>query len=64
MNDRLTLTVEEAGKRLGIGRCLAYEMAKTGQLPTLRLGRRVLVPVAALEAWLANATQATDSAVA
>jgi len=32
--ERLTLTVEEAGELLGISRALAYEMARTGRLPT------------------------------
>ena len=43
-----TLTVEEAGKLLGIGRSLAYAAARDGSLPTIRLGKRILVPTAAL----------------
>ena len=54
--ERLTLSVEEAGKRLGIGRELAYRLAAAGQLPgVLRLGRRLVVSKAALEASLAPA---------
>ncbi|HEU4751557.1 MAG TPA: helix-turn-helix domain-containing protein [Armatimonadota bacterium] len=49
---RETLTVPEAAKRLGIGRRLAYEMARTGKFPTIRLGRRVLIPRQRFEAWL------------
>lgn len=45
---RATLSVEEAAAVLGIGRDLAYQMARTGQLPVLRLGRRYLVPQSAL----------------
>ena len=47
MNDndhRLTLTVEEAAKLLGIGRSTAYELVHTGAIPSLRLGRRIVVP--------------------
>ena len=43
-----TMTVEEAGHLLGIGRGLAYEAARRGELPVIRLGRRLLVPRAAL----------------
>lgn len=43
-----TLTVEEAGRLLGIGRSLAYAAARDGSLPTIRLGKRILVPTAAL----------------
>ena len=53
-SDRLTLTVEEAASRLGIGRRLAYTLAAAGDLPgVLRLGRRLVVSKAALEASLA-----------
>ena len=48
MEPRLTYTVEEAAATLGVSRGLAYEMARTGQIPTLRLGRRILVPRDAL----------------
>ena len=45
---RLTLTVEEAARVLGIGRTLAYEGVRTGAIPSVRVGRRLLVPKAAL----------------
>ncbi len=51
---RATLTVEEAARELGIGRGLGYELARRGEIPTLRLGRRLVVPVAALERLLAR----------
>lgn len=39
-HDGTTLTVEEAARRLGIGRSLAYDLARRGELPgVLRLGR-------------------------
>src|SRR5215218_11469955 len=47
-----TLTVEEAGKLLGVGRGLAYELAERGEIPALRLGRRLVVPRARLMALL------------
>jgi excisionase family DNA binding protein len=50
----LTLTVEQAAKVLGIGRSTAYELVHTGDIPSLRLGRRIVVPIARLEAMLAD----------
>lgn len=50
--DRLTLTVEEAARLLGISRALGYELVAQGQLPSLRLGRRIVVPRRALEAMV------------
>ncbi len=51
--DRVTLTVPEAAQRLGIGRNQGYECARRGEIPTLRLGKRLVVPRAAFEAMLA-----------
>jgi excisionase family DNA binding protein len=49
---RLTYKIEEAGHLLGIGRNGAYEAARRGEIPTIKIGRRLLVPKAALEAML------------
>ena len=46
--DTLTMTVEEAGKLLGIGRSSAYGAIRSGELPSLKIGRRILVPRSAL----------------
>ena len=53
--EKLTVTVEEAGVLLGIGRGLAYEMAKTGRLPVLRFGKRMVIPRQLLETMLQTA---------
>lgn len=52
LDGRLTVTVEEAAKLLGLGRSAAYEAARRGDLPSRRLGRRVVVPVPLLLEWL------------
>ncbi len=49
---RLTLTVEEAAQLLGISRALGYELVGRGELPSIRLGRRIVVPREALEVML------------
>nr|CUV20553.1 protein of unknown function [Ralstonia solanacearum] len=53
-DDRLALTVDEAAACLGISRPTAYEGVRTGQIPSVRIGRRILVPRAALEQMLAG----------
>ena len=50
--NRAVWTVPEAGQLLGIGRTASYEAARRGQIPTLRIGRRILVPRIALEHML------------
>jgi excisionase family DNA binding protein len=52
LEDRITLTVEEVATLLGLGRTAAYEAARRGEIPSRRLGRRVIVPVPALLDWL------------
>ncbi|MGI8683849.1 MAG: helix-turn-helix domain-containing protein [Acidimicrobiales bacterium] len=53
---RLTLTVEEAAQLLGISRALGYELVARGELPSIRLGRRIVVPRRALDALLERAS--------
>ena len=53
-DERLTLTIEETAKLLGIGRQLAYDKVKTGEIPVIKIGRRLLVPRSALEKLLAD----------
>jgi excisionase family DNA binding protein len=55
---RLTLTVEEAAETLGISRAFAYEAVASGDIPCIRIGRRILVPKAALEKMLDGAGDA------
>lgn len=47
-----TITVPEAGQVLGISRATAYDAAQRGEIPTIRIGRRLLVPTARLLAQL------------
>ena len=46
--ERLTFSMEEAAKLLGIGLGTAYKAAKRGEIPIIRFGRRVRVPRKAL----------------
>jgi excisionase family DNA binding protein len=57
--ERMTITIREAAKLLGIGRSQAYEAAKRGEIPNIRIGKRVLVPTAALNAMLKREQGAT-----
>jgi len=61
---RRTLTVEEAARVLGVGRGTAYEAARVGTIPTVRVGRRLLVPVDALDRLLAAGAGRDDRTAA
>ena len=43
-SESLVVSVEEAAGLLGISRGLAYELVRRGDLPSIRLGRRLVVP--------------------
>lgn len=49
---RRTITIDEAARELGLSRNAAYDAAKRGELPTIRMGKRLLVPRGPFEALL------------
>jgi excisionase family DNA binding protein len=55
----MTCTVEEAAEMLGIARHTAYQAAARGELPTVRIGRRLLVPLARLNDLLGQREEVT-----
>ena len=55
IDNRLCMSVPEAAKLLGISRNNAYELVKRGELPSIRLGKRKLIPKVALEKKLLEA---------
>jgi excisionase family DNA binding protein len=52
--DELTISVPEAGRLLGLGRNASYDAARRGELPVLRFGRKLRVPIVAFERLLAD----------
>lgn len=52
LSGRLTMSVDEAAAVLGIGRNAAYEAVRRGEIPSLRIGGRILVPRAAVRKML------------
>lgn len=59
--ERRTISVEEAGRLLGLSRASSYQAAATGELPTIKIGRRLLVPRAKLAALLGEAAPPTSA---
>ena len=54
-NERLTLTVEEAARQLGLSRGAAYQAVQRGEIPSLKFGKRIVIPVSALNRMLSEA---------
>ena len=53
------LTAEETAQALRISRTSVYELIRTGQLASVRIGRRRRIPVAAIERYVAGLTDST-----
>lgn len=50
--NRLALSMGEVAETLGIGRTMVNHLTSSGQLPSIHVGKRRLVPVHALDEWI------------
>jgi excisionase family DNA binding protein len=62
--DRLLLRPAEAAEAIGIGRSKIYELLASGELPSIRIGGSVRVPVDALRVWIETKTAERAGVVA
>ena len=61
VEDRLVFTVEEVAQLLGISRSFAYDAVQSGGIPSMRIGKRILVPKAALHRFLLAAPEVSGN---
>lgn len=59
--ERMLLRPAEAAEAIGVSRSRMYELLASGELPSIRVGRTVRVPVAALQAWIAERLKQNDA---
>lgn len=52
--DRLAISVEEFGQKMNLSRTKAYELSRSEGFPTIKVGGRILIPLAQLEEWTAQ----------
>ncbi len=50
--EKVAMNVEDLAKTLGISKPKAYELAHSHGFPCIRLGKRVIIPIAPFEQWL------------
>lgn len=55
--EKLTMNVADLQQALGIGRAQAYELVNRADFPTIRLGRKILIPRDAFLRWLDKQTE-------
>ena len=59
--ERRTLTIKETAASLGISDWMVYEMVKRGEIKTIRIGKRILIPISALDQFVAENRSPTDN---
>ena len=59
MSDRRTISVPQAGAQLGLGKNASYAAVKRGEIPVVKIGRRLLVPREAVDRLLEQAMAGT-----
>lgn len=61
--ERLLLRPAELGDAIGVSRSRAYALLASGEIPSVRIGGSIRIPVDALKSWVAErATQALNAA--
>lgn len=53
---RVLLTPEEAAEALGVGRTHLFKLIRTGEIPSVKIGRLRRIPAHALDAYVARLT--------
>lgn len=51
-NEKLVLTVSEVAEKLGLSRGSVYQGCLRGEIPYLKVGKRIIIPRVQLERWL------------
>jgi len=54
------LDTRDVARLLGIGRTKTFQLIASGELPSIRLGRCVRVPAAALHSWIGSKTKSPE----
>lgn len=61
VSDRMALSMNEFARVMGISRTKAFQMAKVPGFPTVRLGKRMVVPIEQLRKWLEEQSKSKEA---
>ena len=61
LDREVTVSVPEAASILGISRSLGYQLVADGEIPSIKVGKRIIVPTEALRAMLRTVAPASSS---
>lgn len=57
----MLLTPAEMAAKLGVGRTTAYQLIASGEIPVVRIGRLVRIPVDGLREWTQRRSESTSN---
>lgn len=63
-DEAITVSVDEAARMLGVSRAALYPRITSGEIPSVTLGRRRLVPVEGLREWVERGATPAEQAPA
>jgi excisionase family DNA binding protein len=58
--EKLAISVDELCTMLGVGRSKGYQLIRQDGFPIIRLGRRAVIPLEAVKAWLAAQSEVSN----
>lgn len=61
---RLAMSVSEMAEALSISKSMAYALIKFPGFPVVRMGKRVVIPIEALEQWISNGGTGSNRTIA
>ena len=61
VEDKILMRPRETAEALGIGLSKTYQLLATGELPSIRVGRNIRIPVDALKAWIQERQEKTNA---
>ena len=62
MNEKLVMTLGETAEELRVGETLVKRLVQRGEIPSIKVGRRRLVPTGELRAYIGRLTAAQAGA--
>lgn len=60
MQNKAAMSVSELAEQLGISKPKAYELVKRSDFPSIKLGKRIVIPVSAFQDWLNKNAQKNE----
>ena len=61
MSEKLSYSIDEAARRIGVSKNVIYQLAKAQLIPVIRIGRRYVINAEQFDAWFREQTQNKSS---